>query len=174
MIEVYRFDSNGIYIEPLQLSDGELTPDDCTNVKPQDGMYKAKFVSGEWVESETDSTLLQYAKNAKKTELNMKCDLTITGGFTSSALGVEHTYQSLLVDEVWLNATINRFAIDPNFTTVNYKTIDSGYLLHTKEQFNQVFIDGHAWGDSQISKLNNLKAQVDAATDKAGVDAVTW
>jgi hypothetical protein len=174
MVEVYRFDSNGIYIEPLQLNDNENIPDDCTEIKPEDGLFKAKFVDGAWVESETDATLLQYVKDAKKAELNMKCDLTIMGGFTSSALGVEHTYQSLLVDEVWLNATINRFAIDPNFTTVNYKTIDSGYLLHTKDQFNQVFIAGHSFGDSQIAKLNSLKAQVDSATDKAGVDAVTW
>jgi hypothetical protein len=174
MKQVYRHDPQGFFIEPVILKDGEGIPPDCTEIQPPHGLYKAQFTNGSWIEAETDATLLQYAKDAKKAELNTRCDLTIMGGFTSSALGVEHTYQSLLVDEVWLNATINRFAIDPNFTTVNYKTIDSGYLPHTKGQFNQVFIDGHSFGDSQIAKLNNLKAQVDAAQTQADLDAIVW
>lgn len=173
-MEVYKFDSEGFYIEPVIIQENKSIPTDCTASIPGNGLFKAKFVDGEWVEAETDANLLQYAKDTKKEELNTKCDLTIMGGFTSLALGVEHTYQSLLVDEVWLNATINRFAIDPNFTTVNYKTIDSGYLSHTKAQFEQVFIDGHMFGDSQITKLNNLKAQVDAATTKEELDVITW
>lgn len=174
MKQAYRYDENKLYIEPVILGDKEPIPADCTDIQPPDGLYKAKFINGEWTESETQENLLKIAKDAKKEELNMKCDLTIMSGFTSSALGVEHTYQSLIVDEIWLNATINRFLIDPNFTTVNYKTIDSGYLQHTKEQFNQVFIDGHSFGDSQITKLNSLKAQVDTATTKEELDAITW
>lgn len=117
---------------------------------------------------------IEYMKEQKNKQLEKQCDATIMGGFPSNALGASHTYQSMLIDEIWLNSTIHRFNIDPNFTTVNYKTIDAGYLPHTKEQFFQVFIDGHAWGDNQITKLNQLKAQVAAATDQAGLDAITW
>jgi len=53
MSEVYRFDSNGIYIEPVQLNDNENIPDDCTEIKPEDGLYKAKFENGQWAESLT-------------------------------------------------------------------------------------------------------------------------
>lgn len=126
------------------------------------------------VENYWDAHGLEYLKSQKIQELNQQCDAAIMGGFTSNALGVTHTYQSMLTDEIWFNSTLHRFNIDPNFTTVQYKTVDAGYLPHTKEQFQQVFIDGHAWGDSQITKLNNLKNQVNATTTEADLDAIVW
>jgi hypothetical protein len=172
--QVYKMDSSGFYVEPVILNEGDTIPEDCTEIQPSDGLYKAKFVDSAWVESETDATLLQYAKDAKKAELNKKCDLTIMGGFTSSALGAPHTYSSVLTDEIWYNATKNRFDIDATFTSVDWKTIDAGYLTHTKAQFQQVFIDGHAYGNNQIAKLNNLKAQVDSATTQTDVEGIVW
>jgi hypothetical protein len=176
MKQIYRFDSNGFYIEPLLIDDKMPIPNDCTEIKPIDGLYKAQFVNGAWVEAETSATLLQYAKDAKKAELNMKCDLAIMGGFTSSALGVEHTYSSVLTDEIWYNATKNRFDIDAAFASVDWKTIDAGYLTHTKAQFQQVFIDGHAFGNSQIAHRNDLNKTVDDPTTDTveKVKAITW
>lgn len=118
--------------------------------------------------------MLDYLRKQKKDELDSKCDETIMSGFSSTALGTSHTYSSVLVDEIWYNATINRFNVDATYTSVQWKTIDSGYLAHTKEQFTQVFIDGHTWGDNQIAKLNNLKSQVSAATTEAELDAIVW
>lgn len=126
------------------------------------------------VENYWNTNMMDYYKPLKKSELDNQCDLAIMGGFTSSVLGEPHQYQSMVIDEIWFNSTINRFSVDPNFTTVNYKTIDAGYLPHTKEQFFRVFIDGHNYGDSQISKLNGLKAQVEAATTKEELDAIEW
>lgn len=176
MRKVHKYDSDGFYTEDIIIGDLDIIPSDCTDVPVPDGLYKGKFVNGSWVEMETQENLLRIAKDKKKAELDSKCDSSIMGGFPSSALGTQHFYQSLVVDEIWLNATINRFLIDPNFTTVNYKTIDAGYLQHTKEQFNQVFIDGHSFGDAQITKLNSLKSQVDDnATDTVDkVNAISW
>jgi hypothetical protein len=117
---------------------------------------------------------LDYSREQKIKQLEQQCDAAILGGFDSYALGVKHTYQSMLIDEVWFNSTLHRFNIDPNFTTVQYKTVDAGYLPHNKIQFQQVFIDGHTWGDNQIAKLNGKKNDVANAQDEPTLDAITW
>lgn len=41
--QVYRIDKDGIYVEPVLLSEGEKLPKDCVELAPPDGMYKAKY-----------------------------------------------------------------------------------------------------------------------------------
>lgn len=135
-------------------------------------------------QAQLDSAWFEVLKKQKKDELDAKCDAIIMSGFTSSALGTAHTYPSDFQAMVFFNATINRFNNDSTFTTANQKTVDAGYLAHTKTQFIQVFNDGHAFGESQIAHLNSLKAQVDAityssdpttqATNQSNLDAITW
>lgn len=121
-----------------------------------------------------NTNMMDYLRDQKKSELDTRCDESIMGGFPSSALGVAHTYPSDFTAMVYFNATLNRFMNDPTFTTANQKTVDAGYLSHTKEQFIKVFNDGHAFGEAQIAHLNTLKAQVDTATTEADIDAITW
>lgn len=174
MKTVYCIDQDGFYLKVVEIKDNGDTPSDCVDTFPSYGLYKPKWNGSQWIEAETPENLLTEVKASKLAELNGKCDQTIMSGFTSSALGTSHTYRSLLIDQVWFNATLNRFAVDPNFTSVNYLTLDSGYLQHTKAQLTQVFVDGHAFGDSQITKLNALKAQVDNATTIEDVENITW
>jgi hypothetical protein len=57
MKQVFRFDANGFYMEPVILEDDQQVPSDCTENKPQDGLYKGQFLNGEWVESLTDEEI---------------------------------------------------------------------------------------------------------------------
>jgi hypothetical protein len=57
MKEVYRYDENGIYIEPVILKDGENIPDNCTEIKPMGSFYRGKFDNGQWVESMTQAEI---------------------------------------------------------------------------------------------------------------------
>jgi hypothetical protein len=57
MKQVYRFNENGFYIEPVLISENDDIPLDCTNIKPNDGLYKAKFINGQWNESLTDDEI---------------------------------------------------------------------------------------------------------------------
>jgi hypothetical protein len=50
MTQVYRYDSDGFYLEPVKIENSEEIPDNCTEDKPEDGLYKAKFENGTWVE----------------------------------------------------------------------------------------------------------------------------
>lgn len=49
MKQVYRLDSDGFYIEPVVIEPHETLPD-CIEVRPPDGLYKAQFIEGEWIE----------------------------------------------------------------------------------------------------------------------------
>lgn len=169
----HKIDINGMYIEDVFVDPNNI-PSDVIIPNWQPPLIKPKWNGSSWIEGETQENILSELKKNKLAELDNKCNATIMGGFQSSALGAAHTYQSLIIDEIWFNSTLHRFAIDPNFTSVQYKTVDAGYLPHTKEQFIQVFVDGHSFGDSQIAKLNNLKTQVDAVQSQADLDAITW
>lgn len=124
--------------------------------------------------SDLSNWYLSALKVEKKAELSKKCYDMIVGGFTSSALGTAHTYPSDEEAQRNFNTIMNRFAIDSTFTSVNFKTIDSEYQVHTKTQFIQVFTDGHNYGAQQIAKLNNLKLQIDEASTVDAVNAITW
>jgi hypothetical protein len=57
MKEVYRYDENGIYIEPVILKDGDNIPVNCTEIKPTGSFYKGKFENGQWIESLTQAEI---------------------------------------------------------------------------------------------------------------------
>lgn len=57
MKQVFRMDQNGFYLEPVIIEDEKNIPVDCTEIQPPDGLYKGKFVNGEWVESLTEDEI---------------------------------------------------------------------------------------------------------------------
>lgn len=132
----------------------------------------------------SEADIFNDAKQRKKDELSQKCNQSIISGFTSSALGVSHTYPSDEEAQRNFNSEINKFLIDSTYTISEFKTIDSGYLAHTKDQLFQVFSDGHSFKINQLSRLNTLKSQVDAinystdpttqATNESNLNAITW
>jgi hypothetical protein len=118
--------------------------------------------------------MLDYFKTQKKAELSVKCNEAICGGFTSNALGAPHTYPSDEEAQRNFHSELDRIRLDSTYTTIYFKTFDAGYLAHTVDQFTKVFLDGHTYGRQQIAHLNDLKAQVDAATTVSTVNAITW
>ncbi|WP_141434378.1 hypothetical protein [Bacillus sp. 03113] len=53
MTQVFKIDLDGYYVGPVILQLGENIPNDCVNIKPPNGLYKAKFVNGTWIEGLT-------------------------------------------------------------------------------------------------------------------------
>lgn len=59
MKQVYRLTKEGLLLEPVIIEavdfneEGPIynTPEDCTEIMPPDGLFQAKFINGEWVES---------------------------------------------------------------------------------------------------------------------------
>lgn len=113
-------------------------------------------------------------KARKKAELSAKCNETICGGFSSSALGAAHTYPSDGEAQRNFHSELDRLQYDPSYTVSNFKTLDAGYLPHTQAQLVQVFIDGHKFGRDQIGKLNQLKSDIDTALTVPDLDNIIW
>lgn len=178
---VYKFDSNNYYLEDVEINDNDPIPSNCTPVKPLDGLYKAQFVNNTWIETRSESDILADLKEMKKAELDNNFNQTLMSGFTSSALGTSHSYPCDIQAMIFFNATFNRFQNDTTFLSIKQKTLDAGYISHNKDQFTQVYNDGHAFGITQDEKLAQLKSDTDAVTlttdinqAKSDLDAIKW
>lgn len=73
MREVYKIDNNGFYLETVHIVDTEDTPSDCVEVQPQ-GFYKAKWVSGNWVEIITEEELDEMRKKPRPQSVSDRVD----------------------------------------------------------------------------------------------------
>ena len=62
--QVFRFDANKYFKEPVIIRDNDPIPADCTEIQPPDGLYKGQFVNGQWVEGLTP-TEVTAIKNTK-------------------------------------------------------------------------------------------------------------
>ena len=51
MKQYYRYDENGCYVEPVIADYGDDLPDDITDIRPPDGLYRAQFDGTAWIET---------------------------------------------------------------------------------------------------------------------------
>lgn len=121
----------------------------------------------------SENGLLKHTKELKTKELTSKCEETVAGGFQSSALGVVHTYPSHDKAQTNFNTEMHRFLCDDTYSFCYFATVDSGFLKHTRDQFFQVFKDGHDFGNSQYQKLAGLIANVENATTDQ-LNEISW
>jgi len=119
---------------------------------------------------------LDELKASKTSEINTSCSKAITSGFTSSALGTPHTYQSDQTDQLNLIGVVAAGTDDYfkcGVTDAN-GNITWNYELHTIAQLQQVLADGKAHKQALLQKANTLKVQVASATTVAEVEAIVW
>jgi hypothetical protein len=114
---------------------------------------------------------VQNAKIAQLTEFEQQASAT----FQSSALGSVHTYLS---DE----KAMGKFNAEYTFVNsaeydglpILWYTIEEGGVVHTKEQFNQVWLDGRNYIAANFNKWDSLVKQVKACTSVEQVNAIKW
>lgn len=111
-------------------------------------------------------------RQQKINDLRAKYQQAVNGTFTSNALGVAHTYLAVQAQENY-NSEVHRYLIDPTYSSTLVDTVDAGLLSHTKDQFFQVFKDGHDFVISQRTKLDNLITQVNTAT-ASQLSSIIW
>ena len=115
---------------------------------------------------------LDEVKASKSTEINAACTLAIVGGFTSSALGAPHTYDSALEDQLTLIGGVG-LGIDLPYRCADAADVKE-FRLHTAVQLKQVAADGALVKLTALEKAAALKAQVQAAASTAAVEVVAW
>jgi hypothetical protein len=57
MKQVYKYDNNGNYIEPLLIEDGHNLPNNCTDKEPPQPNWKPVFNGTKWIETITQEEL---------------------------------------------------------------------------------------------------------------------
>lgn len=129
----------------------------------------------EWEYAPATSTLtLDEYKKLKLDELNAACEQALRT-FQSSALGTVHTYLSETDDMLLLNGEYSYVKGDDyDGLPIKWYTVEAGNVDHTKAQFVQVYLDGRRNVATNKYHRAALEAQVTAATDRAGVNAVVW
>lgn len=123
----------------------------------------------------TDADDLADAKKAKIAELKAAVEKAIKSGFSSSALGQAHTYDSEQHNVDWIQAAVlaakkTKITCDDGTGAATSKQPRE----HTPAQCKTVLTDGMAKLLTRKTRFRTLRDQVNAAADVAGVEAIKW
>lgn len=117
----------------------------------------------------------QAVHSAKVLDINLACEVAITAGFQSAALGESHQYSSQLDDQLNLTGAILR-GLDMPYACRDVQGVKA-FRLHTSAQLRQVGDDFTLYKLQHLQHANDLKQQLDQALAAGDVDAlerVTW
>lgn len=120
-----------------------------------------------------DTDLLLRTKKAKIEQLKTDCTNAIQAGFTSNALGENHTYDSSLPQDQTNLLGARIVGIDMYFTC----TDSNGYKSqkwHTASQMAQVYNAGMVHLQTQKARFYARKIAVEQAETIEAVEAVVW
>lgn len=118
-------------------------------------------------------------KNNNITDLTNACAATITGGYTSDALGSTHTYPSKPADQANMVASVTSSLLPnlPSGWSTKFWCCDSNgnwaFVPHNASQIQQAGSDGKVFIQSQQAQLEKLKSQVNNATSSTDLP-ISW
>jgi len=178
MIKVMRIDQDGYFVEDVLLEDWMEIPSDCIIHEVQEGLHLPKwdFVELQWVEGKIvdPEVELQNAKENKILELNFLCNQVILGGYNSNCTGENHRYK---FDEEYqrnFGLAIGAVSVSPDIENIPWPTVDSGILVHSRENFIQLYLDGKAFMEGNLYRYFGMKTQVLACTEISQVNEFVW
>jgi hypothetical protein len=119
----------------------------------------------------TDEYILNHHKQLKIDILSEKCEEAIITGFKSSN---GHWYRTNRDDQINMIGQKDLLMADETVTIVPWKTEDTGYINHTREEWLQVYIEAFKHKKTQLLKYNTLKQQVLNATTHNEIVAIKW
>ena len=123
----------------------------------------------------TDADDLADARQSKIAELKVAVEKAIKSGFSSSALGQAHTYDSEQHNVDWIQAAVacgkkTKITCDDGKSTATSKQPRE----HTAAQCKTVLTDGMARLLTRKTRFRTLRDKVNAAADVAAVEAIQW
>jgi hypothetical protein len=119
----------------------------------------------------TNDTLLDYHKEIKISYFSDLCEENIVKGFVSTN---GHTYRTNRDDQVNMIGQKDELNVDETIDTVFWKTEDSGYISHTKEQWLTIYTEAFKHKKTILFKYNALKQQILEATTEEELVAIVW
>lgn len=147
--------------DPIQITEiGAIPPDDATDIDPGPKISQVRALQLRVIEK--------------------ACEADIVAGFTSAALGEEHTYPSKLTDQANLAASVSvsREPYLPEGWYAPFWCVDAEgaweYRHHTAEQIRRVGMDGYLSNLAKLQRKGQLEAQINEAATPEEVVAITW
>lgn len=119
----------------------------------------------------TDSELAASVHKQKTLSIDQACEVAITAGFQSDALGTPHQYSSQLDDQLNLTGAILR-GLDMPYACRDEQGVKA-FRLHTAAQLRQVGDDFTLYKLQLLQHANELKQQLDLALEAGDADAMT-
>lgn len=116
---------------------------------------------------------LDRARAERTIAINTDCRAAIIGGFTSSALGTPHVYDSEETDQINIVGAALA-GVDQPYKCLDPSTDVKSFHLHTAAQLQQLLADGAARKYRCIAQANLLKAQVQAAQTYEELQTIVW
>jgi hypothetical protein len=176
MIQVYKIDSDGYFIEPVLVDKLSNMDSDCVSTPPPQGLVKLRYTNGKWIEGETTANILAATKAMKKARLAESFDASLMNGFTSTADGTSRTYA---IDPVSMGKWTGALAVINSGKAIQNMTVkdfNGNKITLTSAQFQQMTADGFTFFYAQESHLWSLEDEVDSdITDTVDkVNAITW
>lgn len=174
-MKIYYYDSEGKYTgsgssHSVVENSTEIAPENLTDI----------FIEGEWIAYIEPSKTLHELKALKLSTINNLCELSIVGGFKSSALGEEYFYYSTLEEQTTLNSLIN-LGFDSNFKAQKISFVDGVEIKGERKQYpqtlaqlRQILIDGAIHIKTQIDIKDSLETQIKNATTVQELDGIIW
>lgn len=118
-----------------------------------------------------ENYILNYHKRLKIGILSEACEETIIKGFIASN---GHHYRTNRDDQINMIGQKDMLMTDPSITTVAWKTEDVGYIIHTREEWLQVYNEAFEHKKYQLLKYNDLKQQILNATTHEEILSINW
>jgi|GEM_PF-3572671 len=121
-----------------------------------------------------DSVKLPFERQSKIQELNTACNQEILNGFNSSVLGESHDYS---FDEEWqanFNRQMNALLLDPTIESVNWVTKDSGIILHTRQQFIDLYKESNFFINEKIGRYHTLETEINNSESINDIISIQW
>ncbi len=131
------------------------------------------LVNNSWTyTAPTSAEQLQKAQQAQIALINLGLNQTLIGGFTSKT--TTHTYVTTTNGQANMEGDLKRFELDSTLTSVQFYTIDKGWLAHNHQDLINAFLDGGKWKDAQYAQAQTLIGQINSATTISAVQAISW
>lgn len=122
-------------------------------------------------QEELEEQWLDVLRKDKIKELNKACNADILNGFTATN---GHTYEFTMLDQTNLDQQHGFLLRKTDVLTVDWNTIDSGEITHTREEFFQVCDEASDFKWQKVFRYRDLKNQVLLAIDEGEIGAIIW
>lgn len=182
MLQVYKYDENGRYVEPVLIEvneDGTYElPENCTDVELPQPNYNPVFFEemNKWVEMTTDREFVARFSPSKIQELNNQCEEAILSRFSVEIDGntYEFSYDTNAQSRLNGSASLFNSGLLTEIPWTCYLNGERQRVILNKDSFNKIAVAALMHCNSNIVKFNELLEQVNNAQTLGDLQKIVW